>query len=348
MTTLLRFEVTKTLRIEESTLQNWLTLIEANYHSSNSYHNSTHAADVMQATAYFLEKDRIKCMMDDVDEAIALIAAIIHDVDHPGRNSAFLCNSSDKLAILYNDTTVLENHHSAYGFKLTTSDDRVNIFQNLEADSYKVVRQGLIDTVLATDMSKHFVHVNKFFNVCGLRDEVVAPDCHLSIDTAEHNAIVKRMLIKCADISNPARPKALCVEWAKRIVEEYFSQTDEEKEKGLPVVMPQYDRTQCSFPRTQIGFYDFFINDMFTAWNEFADCPELLENVQKNYLYWKSQLDYEEEDEEPSSPGGHGEDSETETLRDSEEALKEESILDVTNHDSDLAGTDRRQSATGS
>ena len=141
MTTLLRFEVTKTLGIEETTLQNWLTLIEANYHSTNSYHNSSHAADVMQATAYFLERERVKAMMDSVDEAIALIAAIIHDVDHPGRNSAFLCNSGNELAILYNDTTVLENHHSAFGFKLTRSDARVNIFAKLDADTYKGVRQ---------------------------------------------------------------------------------------------------------------------------------------------------------------------------------------------------------------
>jgi high affinity cAMP-specific and IBMX-insensitive 3',5'-cyclic phosphodiesterase 8 len=36
---------------------------------------------------------------------------------------------------------------------------------------------------------------------------------------------------------------------------------------GLPVVMPQFDRVTCSIPKSQIGFYDFFINDMFNAWN---------------------------------------------------------------------------------
>ena len=83
-------------------------------------------------------------------------------MDHPGRNSAFLCNSGSDLAILYNDTTVLENHHCALGFKLTHSDTRVNILANLDAEVYKTVRAGLIDVVLATDMSKHFLHVNKF------------------------------------------------------------------------------------------------------------------------------------------------------------------------------------------
>jgi high affinity cAMP-specific and IBMX-insensitive 3',5'-cyclic phosphodiesterase 8 len=40
MTVLARFDVPRTLGIEESVLQNWLTLIEANYHAGNSYHNS--------------------------------------------------------------------------------------------------------------------------------------------------------------------------------------------------------------------------------------------------------------------------------------------------------------------
>ena len=42
---------------------------------------------------------------------------------------------------------------------------QVNIFKNLDRDSYKLIRQGVIDLVLATDMSKHFVHLNKFVSV---------------------------------------------------------------------------------------------------------------------------------------------------------------------------------------
>ena len=41
-----------------------------------------------------------------------------------------------------------------------------------------------------------------------------------AIDTA----VIKRMLIKCADVSNPARPLSLCTVWAERIAEEYFAQ----------------------------------------------------------------------------------------------------------------------------
>lgn len=54
------FGVCEFLNCTEATMRSWLQVIEANYHASNSYHNSTHAADVLHATAYFLRKDRVK------------------------------------------------------------------------------------------------------------------------------------------------------------------------------------------------------------------------------------------------------------------------------------------------
>ena len=78
MTTLLRFEVGKFLKVEDHIMQNWLTLIEANYHSANSYHNSSHAADVLQATAYFLEKEKVSNYLDNLDSIICLIGLYLH------------------------------------------------------------------------------------------------------------------------------------------------------------------------------------------------------------------------------------------------------------------------------
>ena len=47
----------------------------------------------------------------------------------------------------------------------------------------------------------------------------------------------------------------------------YILQTDEEKRRNLPVVMPIFDRKTCSIPKSQTSFIDFFINDMFDAWD---------------------------------------------------------------------------------
>ncbi|PSN58085.1 High affinity cAMP-specific and IBMX-insensitive 3' [Blattella germanica] len=270
------FDVSSSLGVDESILYNWLTIIEINYNSKNSYHTSTHAADVMQATAGFLERERLKQILDPMDEAICLIAAAAHD-----------------LAVLYNDLCVLESHHAALAFKLSMSDDRVNIFKSLERDVYKAVRQSIIDMILATEMTKHFEHLAKFVNVFSIKKEDDSPEGGRSspdtgILTAPENiALIKRMLIKCADVSNPTRPIRMCVEWAVRIAEEYFNQTDEEKANNLPVVMPLFDRATCSIPKSQIGFMDFIINDMFETWEAFIEMPELLQNMEHNYAFWK-------------------------------------------------------------
>lgn len=62
----------------------WLTIIEANYHSTNAYHNGTHAADVLQATSFFLSSDVVAQYVQDTHAVAALIAATVHDLDHPG------------------------------------------------------------------------------------------------------------------------------------------------------------------------------------------------------------------------------------------------------------------------
>ncbi|OON15773.1 hypothetical protein X801_08420 [Opisthorchis viverrini] len=38
-----------------------------------------------------------------MEEVGSLLAAVVHDLDHPGRTNPFLVNSNNPLAILYND-----------------------------------------------------------------------------------------------------------------------------------------------------------------------------------------------------------------------------------------------------
>uniref|UniRef100_A0A674B5K6 Phosphodiesterase n=1 Tax=Salmo trutta TaxID=8032 RepID=A0A674B5K6_SALTR len=301
-----RFSVCEFLSCSEATLRCWLQVIEANYHASNSYHNSTHAADVLHATAYFLRKEKVKGSLDQLDEVAALIAATVHDVDHPGRTNSFLCNAGSELAILYNDTAVLESHHAALAFQLTVRDIKSNIFKNIDRTQFRTLRQAIIDMVLATEMTRHFEHVNKFANSINKPmaaiEEPSSNVRHSPLSVPENRLLIKRMMIKCADVANPCRPLELCIEWAGRISEEYFSQTDEEKREALPVVMPVFDRNTCSIPKSQISFIDYFITDMFDAWDAFANLPGLMEHLSENYKYWKGLDDMKCKSLRPPSP----------------------------------------------
>ncbi|RVE66107.1 hypothetical protein OJAV_G00123170 [Oryzias javanicus] len=166
-------------------------------------------------------------------------------------------------------------------------------------NQYRTLRQSIIDMVLATEMTRHFEHVSKFVNSINKPMAAIEETSTCSgnsesesqtnlRNSAENRLLIKRMLIKCADVANPCRPLELCIEWAGRISEEYFAQTDEEKRLGLPVVMPVFDRNTCSVPKSQISFIDYFITDMFDALDAFASLPVLMEHLSENYKYWKT------------------------------------------------------------
>jgi high affinity cAMP-specific and IBMX-insensitive 3',5'-cyclic phosphodiesterase 8 len=55
-----RWSVCEALHCTPEVLHKWLAVIEANYQSGNAYHNATHAADVLQATSYFLNSDPVQ------------------------------------------------------------------------------------------------------------------------------------------------------------------------------------------------------------------------------------------------------------------------------------------------
>ena len=75
---------------------------EIGYHDSNPYHNSVHAADVTQAMHCFLQEGAIRKHLTPIEAMCALLAAVSHDLDHPGVNQNFLVATKSHLASLYN------------------------------------------------------------------------------------------------------------------------------------------------------------------------------------------------------------------------------------------------------
>ena len=85
------------------------------------------------------------------------------------------------------------------------------IFSNLNHDNYQMVRSNVIDMVLATELGKHFEHVNKFISSTRVSDEpsdgsgrsprvstISLNNQQSENDDAELRTLVKRVLIKVA------------------------------------------------------------------------------------------------------------------------------------------------------
>jgi hypothetical protein len=125
------------------------------YVISNLDHNSIHAADVLHGINYLCTLPKAQGIFTDLELLSIYIAASIHDYDHPGFNNNFLISTGDKRAMLYNDKSVLENHHCASAFQLLLRPNN-NFISRLDIQQYKLLRSILVDMVLATDLAHHF------------------------------------------------------------------------------------------------------------------------------------------------------------------------------------------------
>lgn len=65
-------------------------------------------------------------------------------------------------AVLYNDRSVLENHHAASAWNLFMSRPEYNFLVNLDHVEFKRFRFLVIEAILATDLKKHFDFLAEF------------------------------------------------------------------------------------------------------------------------------------------------------------------------------------------
>merc|ERR550532_662814 len=92
--------------------------------------------------------------LTELDQYALLIAAISHDIGHPGVNNGFLSEVGHPLALQYNDRSPLENMHCAKLYSIIAKPE-ANVFARLSKAEYKEVRKHCIETILHTDMMGH-------------------------------------------------------------------------------------------------------------------------------------------------------------------------------------------------
>lgn len=95
-----------------------------------------------------------------LDILSCLVAALCHDVDHPGHSQSYEINIQSPLALRHNDDAVLERHHCHTTFTIL-QEQKCNIFCNMSREEYRHVRKVILLAILGTDMSKHFTLIQK-------------------------------------------------------------------------------------------------------------------------------------------------------------------------------------------
>ncbi|XP_032419354.1 cAMP-specific 3',5'-cyclic phosphodiesterase 4C-like isoform X1 [Xiphophorus hellerii] len=273
-------ELLKTFRIPVDTFVTYVMTLEDHYHGNVAYHNSLHAADVAQSTHVLLSTPALDAVFTDLEILAALFAAAIHDVDHPGVSNQFLINTNSELALMYNDESVLENHHLAVGFKLLHQEN-CDIFQNLTKRQRQSLRKLVIDMVLTTDMSKHMTLLADLKTM--VETKKVTSSGVLLLDHYTERIQVLKNMVHCADLSNPTKPLPLYRQWTERIMEEFFRQGDKERERGMEI-SAMCDKHTASVEKSQVGFIDYIVHPLWETWADLVhpDAQEILDTLEEN------------------------------------------------------------------
>ncbi|KAF3692844.1 cGMP-inhibited 3',5'-cyclic phosphodiesterase A [Channa argus] len=235
-------------------------------------------------------------------ELMALyVAAAMHDYDHPGRTNAFLVATSAPQALLYNDRSVLENHHAASAWNLFMSRPEYNFLVNLEHVEFKRFRFLVIEAILATDLKKHFDFLAEFNAKVG--DEGVSG---INWTNENDRLLVCQMCIKLADVNGPLKCKELHLQWTEGIVNEFYEQGDEEASLGLPI-SPFMDRSAPQLAKLQDSFITHIVGPLCSSYDSAALMPgrwfdppdgEMEQEVEKKRHDTQAEEDEEEEEED--------------------------------------------------
>uniref|UniRef100_A0A3Q3DVL5 Phosphodiesterase n=1 Tax=Hippocampus comes TaxID=109280 RepID=A0A3Q3DVL5_HIPCM len=290
-------DLLKTFRIPISTFITFMMTLEDHYRADVAYHNNIHAADVVQSTHVLLSTPALEAVFTDLEIMAVLFASAIHDVDHPGVTNQFLINTSSELALMYNDASVLENHHLAVGFKLL-QEDNCDIFQNLNKKQRDSLRKMVIDMVLATDMSKHMNFLADMKTM--VETKKVTSLGVLLLDNYSDRIQVLQNMVHCADLSNPTKPLELYRQWTDRIMVEFFTQGDRERDKGMEI-SPMCDKHNASIEKSQVGFIDYIVHPLWETWADLVhpDAQDILDTLEDNREWYQSMIP---RSPSPSSP----------------------------------------------
>lgn len=215
--------IVQRFRIPEKRLKSWVSAVRMSYRS-NPFHNWLHGYSVLHFCYYQLLVSQIGEFLHDLDVFGLLIAALSHDADHPGKTNQFCINVEDELATIYNDVSVLENHHAYVACRLLRENNCM-ITLYLDKPDRRAIRKIIITSILATDMSHHEKHCK----IIASRDKLRP---FTSTNAADRQMLLD-LVIHCSDLSAQVQPWNIARRWEKRISVEFSQEAAELESLGL-------------------------------------------------------------------------------------------------------------------
>ena len=279
--------------INVNKLETFLNAVNSQYLNTTLYHNNMHGADVTQTISLFFLNSNAETMFQTtvLDLLSIFIAALGHDIGHPGLTNNFHINASTELAITYNDASCLENFHCCKLFTIIKKDE-TNIFEKLTISDYKDIRKRMISEILATDMFYHKQVMSliqtKIQQIKNDKFEFISED---KDSKKKEQQCLLDFFIHSADLAHNTKYFNISLKWVELLSEEFWLQGDKEKSMGLTVSF-LCDRKDTNVPSSQVNFIRGFIIPTFEVLiTIFPTLNYTVENAKNNMNEWQKLVD---------------------------------------------------------
>eukprot|EP01041_Mallomonas_annulata_P008178 gene8178-16810_t len=274
-----KLQLPEQYNFSEETWVNFIRRVENLMSKSNPYHNYVHVVDVMHTCYLFINTMDASKFFSGTDILVLIVSALVHDLDHPGTNNVYHINKKSRLALLYNDISVLENHHCATAFQLFYENKDCNIFEHIDPIQMKEIRKNMIVCILGTDMTYHFTGLTDLKDITRrymeTKDVTRDSTYTIGIQTLTHPSTeffssdkdritLLKTILHTADISNPVKPWVLSKKWSDLITTEFFLQGDLERENGFSI-SPGMDRYINQQDESSLNFIDFIVAPLYLS-----------------------------------------------------------------------------------
>ena len=281
--------------LNTSKLDQFLISVSNEYKQKTLYHNSMHGSDVTHSVYIFITHSNAEkiAKTNVLDLLSIIIAALGHDIAHPGLTNTFHINDSTDIAITYNDISVLENFHASTLFRTLRKTEN-NIFEKLTTIDYKMIRKRMISEILATDMANH----GKVISL--IKSKIIVNENNeykLNLLSGNEQSKIEEQqclldyMIHLADLAHNIKLFEISLKWVELLSEEFWKQGDLEKELNLPVSF-LCDREDVNIPKSQKGFISGYVIPTFeTLVTIFPTLRFTLDNANSNLKEWQKLMD---------------------------------------------------------
>eukprot|EP00918_Siedleckia_nematoides_P031980 GHVU01069238.1.p1 GENE.GHVU01069238.1~~GHVU01069238.1.p1 ORF type:complete len:704 (+),score=95.05 GHVU01069238.1:1342-3453(+) len=266
--------------ISDKELSDYVMEVQSLY-PETPYHNKKRAAVVLNAFTTLNNMLGVPTL--GIDRVAVLVAAMNHDIAHPGTESDELLEAKTaNVATIYSNHMVLKNFQSYLCFKLL---ERHGIFRGWSKFQVDKARRLIIELILSTDFK---VHTNAL-TIFKIRRASTEFDFYSNEDD---RIMVWKMCIKAANMCTSVQAWDETYGWGLLMGEELLLAGDLLKGMGLTVAH-LYDRNYVAdLEGNHVGYLHYIVQPLYRELEVIDESGRIggicIRNLEKNYDCWRT------------------------------------------------------------